>query len=280
MKYRTILMAALVIVVTGACSSLKKQPARTEGYDIFLLIGQSNMAGRGVMEAGDDAPIDGVWILDGQDRIVPASEPLNQYSTVRKKIGMQRYNLGDSFARSIHKRSGRKILLVVNARGGTTLERWLKGAKPALFNKREGDDPEKVGSPMPGLYDEAVRRTRIAMQYGTLKAILWHQGEGDSSPQKLAVYLERLSGMASDLRKDLGVGNGVPFIAGELNYARKGSDRFNPELRRIGEYIPNGWWVSAEGCGVNPDKTHFSREGLILFGEHYADVVWDKVYKE
>ena len=48
-------------------------------YDIYLLIGQSNMAGRGTLLASDlnESP-DGVFLLDSGDKPVPATHPFNQ----------------------------------------------------------------------------------------------------------------------------------------------------------------------------------------------------------
>lgn len=84
----------------------------------------------------------------------------------------------------------------MNARGGTTLSQWTKG---------EGGK---------GYYEEAVRRTKQALQYGELKAILWHQGCGDS--KNTDDYLDKLAAFVENLRTDLGVDAEVPFIAGKL----------------------------------------------------------------
>ena len=65
-----------------------------KNYDVYLLIGQSNMAGRGEMTEADKIPMEGVWLLDAEGNIVPATAPLNRYSTIRKKAGVQKYSLG------------------------------------------------------------------------------------------------------------------------------------------------------------------------------------------
>ena len=91
-------------------------------YDVYLVIGQSNMAGRGEMTEADKDVIPGVYILDDKDSIVPASAPLNIYSSVRKKKEIQGVNPAMSFCRLVAEKTSRKILLVVNARGGTSIE--------------------------------------------------------------------------------------------------------------------------------------------------------------
>ena len=48
-----------------------------------------------------------------------AVAPLNKYSTIRKELSLQGYNPGCEFGRIMQKETGRPILLVVNARGGS-----------------------------------------------------------------------------------------------------------------------------------------------------------------
>ena len=69
---------------------------------VFLLIGQSNMAGRATLEDEDRGPIPGTRLLNDQGIWEPASNPLNRYSTDRKTLSMQRLCPGDGFARRIH----------------------------------------------------------------------------------------------------------------------------------------------------------------------------------
>lgn len=261
---RHILFILASLLVIASCS-------REPRYDVYLFIGQSNMAGRGDMLPEDTTVIPHAFILDDNDRIVPAKAPLNLYSSIRKRVGMQKINPAYNFAKIVAGQSKNDMLMVVNARGGSALDEWLKGAPQGTFSVRGGDDPQLDGQPMPSFYDEAVRRTKIAMQYGQLKAILWHQGCSDSAPALASSYMERLEGFVADLRADLGVGEQVPFIAGEIGYFFSGSRTFNPVIRTIEEHIPNSAWVSAEGCAGNADSLHFSRDGQMLLGARYAE---------
>lgn len=242
-----------------------------KNYDVYLLIGQSNMAGRGEMMEADKIPMEGVWLLDAEGNIVPATAPLNRYSTIRKKAGVQKYSLGYSFALEMSKKSRRDILLVVQARGGSGMRAWLQGAERKVFNKEEGDEPRLWGKEQPEYFTEAVRRTKQAMKYGKLKGILWHQGEADAGVQSSAVYVERLCAFVSDLRNCLGVSEKVPFVCGEVcrDYHRSGN--INPELNRAAVLIPHAFCVSSEGCPAKSDKVHFSREGCVIMGQRYAE---------
>lgn len=256
--YRYRLLTFLLLL--GGC--VLSASAQEDAYDVFLLIGQSNMAGRGYMLEGDyDAFDENVFLLDDKGKVVQATNPLNQYSSIRKELSKQQIGPGLGFAKKISKKTNRKILLVVNARGGTTMDQWAKG---------DG------GS---GYYEEAVRRTKEAMEYGTLKAIIWHQGCGDA--RDAYTYMEKLVAFTQQLRADLR--SDVPFIAGELGHWRPHVAEFNKMIRTISEYIPKSDWVSSEGClpiiteksNGKPDlkDPHFDRASQVLIGERYADKV-------
>ena len=244
-------------------------------YDVYLLIGQSNMAGRGVFEPTDTlAPLEGVFLLDDKGEAVPAVEPLNRYSTIRKAMHVQGMSPAHSFARQAQARTGRRVLLVVNARGGTSLSQWLPGAPQGRFSGSVNEEADWRGQPMPSFYDEAVRRTRQALEFGELKAILWHQGESDSDSVRVAAYLPTLAGFVASLRSDLGVGEEVPFVAGQIQPGHENASLFNPVIARIGEVIPNSFCVSSEGLTALPDKLHFTRESQLELGRRYADALF------
>ena len=220
------------------------------------------MAGRGPLESRDTIDvIEGVWLLNADGIPEPAVAPLNKYSTIRKELSLQGYNPGCEFGRIMHKVNNRPILLVVNARGGSHIEEW----------QPDNDN---------GYFKDAVSRTRLAMKYGTLKGILWNQGETDIQ-KKTWDYPEKFSLMISELRKELN-SNDVPVVIGQVgrwNWAPKEDiDRFNssivPETSRI---VPNCSYVSSEGLERRfKDKErdpHYGRESQIELGRRYAAAI-------
>lgn len=249
------------------------------GYDIYLLIGQSNAAGRGyLLEEDKTRNLQGVMQWNPfTESIVNAVQPLNRLSTVRKNVNTQRFNLAGPFAEKIYKETGRKVLLVVNARGETLISAWMKegdGGKITTYDA-ERDDADKVGQSV-WLNDEAVRVTKQAMKYGTLKGILWHQGCGNSSEGNSKTYLSALKKVVTGLRTDLNAPN-VPFVAGQLAPEFKNAQYFNPEILKIGDVIDNAYCATSEDC-LTIDQTHFDRNSLIKMGERYADIILKQVY--
>ena len=247
----------VVCLAFFACQANAQPSGRDKEYDVYLLIGQSNMAGRGTMHASDTTrSIEGVYLLSDKGEVLEARNPLNRYSSIRKNISMQQIGPGTGFSEQMYKKTGRKVLLVVNARGGSKIEEWLPGT--VYFN-------------------EAVRRCRQAMEYGELKGILWHQGCSNARTDRQE-YMEMLSSLTEALREDLCPKKTVPFIAGEIAYWVEGAESFNKMIHSISDRIPDSSYISVRGCGpLKPEslKTdrpdpHFSREAQLKIGKRYA----------
>lgn len=222
---------------------------------LVLCIGQSNMAGRGPMDAGAADTLRGVYLFNG-DGFERAAEPMNRYSTVRKELGMQRIGPVGSFAARYAEVTGAPVGVVVNARGGSSIDEWLPGSETAYLAK-------------------AVERIRAAGDWGDVVAVLWHQGEADSAhPERYEAKLRRLVGI---LRTELGTPS-LPVVFGEIahwNWTRRaeGTAPFNAMLRRL--RIPHTACVSAEGLEPMKDETdpHFSAASQRELGRRYAEAL-------
>jgi len=224
-------------------------------YDVYLLIGQSNAVGFAPLEPGDEKVVEGVFLLDSLGKPVPCSGIANRFSSLPKLGNRMGYNLGVSFGRMMHEVTGRKILLVVNAKGATAISQWLPTAEDPLF------------------YNEAVRRTKQAQAYGPVKGILWHQGCGDA--KWTGQYAKRAKILFGTLRKDLG-DEDIPVVVGEIGkwlVSKDGTvtaDNINEVLRNLPYSIPNLLCASSEGCTPIYDKIHFDHKSLELLGQRYA----------
>ena len=243
----TIILSLWLVSLSSLSAQSKAGDYRgsKEDLHIYLLIGQSNMAGRAPYNQSESGPISRCYLLDDQNQWEIAKNPLNRYSTIRKSLSMQKMNLGYSFAKTLlNKNKNISIGLVVNAKGGSKIEEWKKGSK---------------------FYNEAIKRTKAAQKTGTLKGILWHQGESNS--EKPTGYLKKLTAFVTNLRKDLNSPN-LPFVAGQIHNAQK----INDIIAQLPEKLPHTGVVSSEGLKAM-DKWHFDAKSMTLLGDRYAEEI-------
>jgi hypothetical protein len=222
-----------------------------QDMELFLLIGQSNMAGRGVIEAEDRVPFPRVFTLTKDDVWAPAVEPIHFDRPDRLGTG-----LGRSFARVLAEAvPSAKIGLIPSAMGGSSLDEWTVGGK---------------------LYTEAVRRAKIGMKNGRLRGILWHQGEADCPKLELIrSYQARWLVVMKALRAELG---DVPIVVGELGqflYTREKNDyamarMVNEQLAQLAVNGTQVAFVSSQGLAHKGDVLHFDSPSLREFGRRYA----------
>ena len=214
--------------------------------DIMLLIGQSNMAGRGL--PNEVNPIADGRIETFRDyQWKAAVEPLhNDKKTAGVGLSM---SCASAYLEAFPQA---RVGLVPAAVGGTPLSRWMPGED---------------------LYERALGIAQEALKGGKLKAILWHQGETDAQTLGLAQsYGQRLAEMVSALRQALDATN-VPFIVGGLgdfladhptcvHYGLVNDALQNLNVDRCG-------FASAAGLGEF-DGIHFNSAALRLLGQRYA----------
>jgi hypothetical protein len=217
---------------------------------VFLLLGQSNMAGRGPIGPEDKVADPRVFVLNRDQQWVPAIDPLHF-----DKPDIVGAGLGRSFARAVADANpGRAIGLVPAAVGGSSLDEWKPGSSH---------------------YSNAVARARAALKRGELAGILWHQGESDTSPARTRTYNERFVAFIARLRADLGAEN-VPVIVGELGRFKPEHAAMNAELAKLPQLVPHCGFVSSEGLTDKGDHLHFATPSLHTFGARYAEA-WLKV---
>lgn len=241
MRFTALLACAAVLAAADAVV-----PADRSQFHIVVLMGQSNMAGTATPILPEYAtPAERVLTLEGTTWR-PATSPLER----GRGPGMCP---GQSFAKhyaDLH--PGVTVGLVQCARGGRSIKELGKGG-----TDRDGSLN----------YDQNLARIRVAMQAGTLKAVLWHQGESDAGDQG---YVDRLAAYVADLRGDLGTPE-VPFIAGEIGRFLSWGTGFNNRLQRAPATIPRSAVVSAEGLGHLGDVVHFSGFSAEIQGARYLD---------
>jgi hypothetical protein len=206
---------------------------------------------------------------------------------------------GYSFAKEYKAYTGRDVLLVPCARGGTSTTQWTKGNAA-------------------GLYQDALDRTIAAVTSvsgNKLCGVLWHQGESDVAV--ISGFTDRLQAIITSFRTDL-VANGisgnktlstnVPWLIGELVPAYQDDNSIrvsegtsaqkialNTALKGVADTFTNTVWVAARAIsgGYDPDDTqvlgpvsasnsqgivHFNASSQRIFGKRYFNQYIDKFY--
>ena len=210
---------------------------------LFLLIGQSNMAGRGKIEEQDKVTNPDIFMLTKDLKWVIAKDP------VHFDKGAAGVGLCSEFARDVFKADPKSpIGLIPCAMGGSSLDQWQPG-KP--------------------LYVTAISRAKEAMKQGSLAGILWHQGESDAKPESIATYPARFETMITQLRKDLGVEN-VPVLIGEIIPGHGNHDAVNVALAETAKKTPNAALVSSADLGKK--QLHYDSADYRALGKRYAEV--------
>ncbi|MBR5870753.1 MAG: sialate O-acetylesterase [Clostridia bacterium] len=219
----------------------------------FLLIGQSNMAGRGLIAEAHE--IDTSHILISSNGCWTAMfRPINRD---RPFAGV---NLAESFAEAYANKHAVDVGLIACAEGNSKLDDWMPGSI---------------------LYDNAVSCCRLAARTSEIKGVLWHQGECDIPEERRLTYRVRFEKFMEALRRDAGLGD-IPFLLGGLGdfladctQGNQEEDRtyylLNRELEAIAAHNANVGFVSAVGLGANEDNIHFNSDALYTFGLRYFD---------
>ena len=249
-RFVLLLCAAVFACVLCGAESVKLPPK--EKFYLVLLAGQSNMAGRGFVEDADKIPNPRVLMLDRELKWVPAVDPVH-YDKKTAGVGP-----GKRFAELLAASDPTiTVGLIPTACGGSSISVW----KPGAFFKSTNSRP----------YDDCLKRARRAMQDGTLKVILWHQGESDANKKKADLYEKKFGEFVKRLRSDLDAAD-VPIVAGQLsqwskwNKFRKTVDAATRKV--ISENQPAAFATSEE-LTSNPDKIHFDRKSQHIFAERY-----------
>lgn len=246
----------LAVLFPSLAISQEATPPAKEDFHLFLLVGQSNMAGRGVVTPGDRKPNPRILMLDKDGRWLPAVDPMHFDKPAMVGVGP-----GRSFGLEIATaRPGVTIGLIPCAVGGSPIDTWKPGAY---------DEPTKTHP-----WDDAMKRARAALKSGTLKGILWHQGESDSKPELASGYEAKLHDLIARFRRELKA-PAVPFLAGQMG--KFPDNPWTPEMEIVDQvhqdlpkHVEKTAFVSAAGLKHKGDKIHFDAESYRELGRRYA----------
>ena len=218
----------------------------------ILMIGQSNMAGRGFINEVPMICNERILMLRNAGWQMMA-EPIN-YDRPNAGIGLA----GSFAAMWCMEHEGEQIGLIPCAEGGSSLDDWAVDKN---------------------LFKNAVIQAGFAMQDSELIGILWHQGESDSYGGGYQTYYKKLQVIIESLRKELNAFE-VPLIIGGLgDFLGKNGfglncteyELVNEQLLKFAREQENSCFVTAEGLTPNPDGIHMDAVSQRRFGVRYYE---------
>lgn len=231
---------------------IEKNPAQTVW--IYLMAGQSNMSGRGAIEAQDTISNPRILSIDSKGNWVLAKEPLHFYENSGLDCGL-------SFAQEMlkHVPDSVTIALVPCAVGGSSIYQWL-------------EDSEHRGVKLLSNFKQKVD---LAKTKGEIKGILWHQGESNANEKDIPVYNKAVDSLFEIFRAEVGDAD-LPIVMGELGRFTKPEEKalrfqgINQVIRSVAENDKNTYWISSKELDHKGDNLHFNSEAQRELGKRYA----------
>lgn len=244
---------------------LIRQKAKTfpqkDSLWIFLMAGQSNMAGRALVEPQDTIENPRILTLDPQGNWCYAKEPLHLDEPLFTGL-----DCGLSFARCLLDSipAGISIAMIPCAVGNSTLEHWL-------FNRSVRGIK---------LLDNFKEKVDLVQSYGNIKAVLWHHGESNAKPNKMTHYATGLHGLIDVFRMTSQL-DSLPILVGSLGtfaatkVQQDNWDKLNQSLKEIAKKDRNIHLIHSLGLDHNGDHLHFNSNAQRIMGRRFAEQYWN-----
>ena len=204
-----ILLVLSAAFVQSFCAADEHSGLPEMGMSIFLLVGQSNMSGRGELSdlrEDDLLTSERIYTFTNSGNWAPAEFPvdanLDQVDTVswdrNPGVGPALF-----FAKGLlDENQDQSIGLVPCAKGGTSIMEWLP-------NYSDRDDRDT-------LYGNCLARAIEAQANGEIVGIIYHQGESDGFDKFRSFYWDRQFVMLiNSLRSDLNIDQ-LPVVFAQI----------------------------------------------------------------
>jgi Carbohydrate esterase, sialic acid-specific acetylesterase len=174
----------------AATNPLSSKVGLGNATGIFILAGQSNASGRGLLDASTEAPHPRVTMYGNDYLWKEASEPvdsaLNQLDTVSRDT-TARHGFSLRAAKDLVLSGDRDIKIVPCPKGGTSLNQWRRPAK--LMDRST-------------LFGSCNYRRFMAAPEG-ITAMWWYQGESDRIDSRRPFFIEKHTAVLNEFRQEI-----------------------------------------------------------------------------
>lgn len=264
-------------LAVGATALLLAAPVTaqtTKKWDLFLLFGQSNMAGPPAAEAQDKKTNPRIKVL-AYDNCSALGRTFNQWYLASPPLHECFNGVGpaDYFSKTLIDTSD-KLGLGIDTIG--LIPCAISGVPIDIFRVGKNSPSSYTIPPSPNkgtnAYSWMVNRVKEAQKKGVVRGILFHQGESNNTDGNWPGYVKEV---VDALKRDLNLGD-IPFLAGELRYklGRTTNEScctaHNTQVAKLPGLIKNCSVVSANGLTGMADPYHFDVAGMRTFGHRYC----------
>lgn len=292
----TYLTLALLLMTTATNTQAQDTPPAEDTPQpahVYILSGQSNMAGSGQAKELDPAwqqPIDGAFIYKQ-----------GKYSTLEAGTA-GRFGPEIGFAHYLRNNQPGKptIYLIKFALSGQPLDAgwgaanaqgggWAgpePGPNRKTFYPGTSPDDPNIGLHYKKLHEHVAKALQQLKDDGltpTIQGIVWMQGEADAKHEVSADrYDKTLALFKQRLEDDFAQGDDVPFIFGQVLPHEPALARFTSRdllRKRMAQAdnrsgsdraTDNIWMVPTEGMELMKDTVHYSTKGLLALGQAFG----------
>ena len=250
-------------------------------FHIYLAFGQSNMEGQGNIEQQDKSVDKRFQMMATVDRC--NGRALGTWNDAVPPLASCDGKLGpaDYFARTMVEKTDKsiKVGVIVVAVAGCDIGLF---SKDNYRNYTGGQSwyTNRVNAYGGNPYGRLIEMAKKAQQDGVIKGIIFHQGETNAGDGNWPSNVKKVY---DNIIKDLGLGDDVPFLAGEV--LRSGSSAgANNNIAKLPQQSKNFYVISSEGFNQalgDGQNVHFTSQEYRDFGKRYAEkmieVLGDKI---
>ena len=223
-------------------------------FHIFMLMGQSNMAGVANKQPSDSNTDARLKVWGG------CNQPAGQWNTANPPLndcpGEKGWNLSTSvdpgiwFGKTLLGAlpAGDTIGLVGTAESGESIDTFIQG----------------------GLHHQMIlNKIAQVKAAGRFAGVIFHQGESDCNQ---STWPGKVVQLYNEVKVAWGVDYDVPFILGEIPAGNAGCFSHNDKVHQAADMLPMGRWISQEGTAIQ-DEFHFDHPSVVLMGTRYGETM-------
>ena len=269
----------------GLGLAVSAHAAPDPNFHIYLAFGQSNMEGQGDVGSQDKTVDERFQVLWAANNGSCSGKTKGKWATAVPPLAhCQGAKLGptDYFGRTMVEKTDSKIKVgvIVVAVAGCSIQLFDKDGYANYARSQQSWMTQRINEYGGNPYGRLIEMAKKAQEDGVIKGIIFHQGETDAGDGQ---WPSKVKKVYDNIIKDLGLGNDVPFLAGEV--LRSGSSRgANNNIAKLPQQSKNFYVVSSEGFNQvlgDGQNVHFTSQEYRDFGKRYAEkmieVLGDKI---